>query len=288
MDSPVLSMIKNLTMKRHSLILIIVAIALTGFLYYRPKVVVKNESKANRDQVADTKAAASNNAKGDITTQAPKLSPEEEKQIGALKQKLATASDKIPVYNEIAEAFAKANRFDSAAVYVEKIALAQPTTEHWLRAGDAYYQAFTLALKPENVEHLAGKTRAAYNKVLEKSPRQLQAKTNLAMTYVQTDSPMQAIAMLREVLAEEPNFEPALMNMGVLSMQSNQYTKAADRFRQVLRINPNNVNAQFGLGYSLLELGEKEQAKKILLDLKQKVKEPTLLEELNKTLESIK
>ncbi|WP_165372070.1 tetratricopeptide repeat protein [Emticicia agri] len=275
-------------MKRHSLILIVIAIALTGFLYYRPKVVVKNEAKANRDKVSDNKPAASDNSKPDITTQAPKLSAEEEKEIGDLKQKLATATDKVVVFNEIAEVFAKGNRFDSAAVYVEKIAVAQPTTEHWMRAGDAYYQAFTLALKPENVEYLAGKTRAAYNKVLEKSPRQLQAKTNLAMTYVQTDSPMQAIAMLREVLAEEPNFEPALMNMGVLSMQSNQYAKAADRFRQVLRINPNNVNAQFGLGYSLLELGEKEQAKKLLLDLKQKVKEPTLLEELNKTLESIK
>lgn len=288
MGSAELSMIKNLTMKRHSLILIIVAIALTGFLYYRPKVVVKNEAKANRDQVADNKAGASNNSKNDITTQAPKLTPEEEKQISNLKQKLVSATDKIPVYNEIAEAFAKGNRFDSAAVYVEKIAVAQPTTEHWLRTGDAYYQAFTLALKPENVTYLTAKTRAAYQKVLEKSPRQLQAKTNLAMTYVQTDSPMQAIMMLREVLEEEPNFEPALMNMGVLSMQSNQYAKAADRFRQVLRINPGNVNAQFGLGYSLLELGEKEQAKKLLLDLKQKVKEPTLLEELNKTLESIK
>lgn len=282
-------------MKRHSLILIVIAIALTGFLYYRPKVVVKNEAKANRDKVADNKGKAEEHHEGDghdhsgdITTQAPKLSAEEQKQIDALKQKLATTKDKIPVYNEIAEAFAKGNQFDSAAAYIEKIAVAQPTTEHWLRAGDAYYQAYNLALKPENVESLAGKTRAAYNKVLEKSPRQLQAKTNLAMTYVQTDSPMQAIMMLREVLNEEPNFEPALMQMGVLSMQSNQYAKAADRFRQVLRLNPANVNAQFGLGYSLIELGEKEQAKKILLDLKPKVKEPTLLEELNKTLESIK
>lgn len=295
MDSFALSMIKKTFMKRHSLILIVIAIALTGFLYYRPKVVVKNEAKANRDKVADNKGKAEEHHEGDghdhsgdISTQAPKLSAEEQKQIDALKQKLATAKDKIPVYNEIAEAFAKGNQFDSAAAYIEKIAVAQPTTEHWLRAGDAYYQAYNLALKPENVESLAGKTRAAYNKVLEKSPRQLQAKTNLAMTYVQTDSPMQAIMMLREVLNEEPNFEPALMQMGVLSMQSNQYAKAADRFRQVLRLNPANVNAQFGLGYSLIELGEKEQAKKILLDLKPKVKEPTLLEELNKTLESIK
>lgn len=276
-------------MKKQFIILIVAAIALTGFLYYRPKVVVKNEAKSNRDKVANSKTeVATDNHKDDITTQAPKLSPEQEKQIASLKQKLATANDKKDIYNQLAEIFAVGNRFDSAAAYIEKVALAQPTTESWLRAGDAYFQAYNLALKPENVEYLANKTRNAYHKVLEKSPRQLQAKTNLAMTYVQTDSPMQAIMMLREVLAEEPNYEPALMNLGVLSMQSNQYAKAVDRFRQVLRINPANANAQFGLGFSLLELGEKEQAKKILLDLKQKVKEPTLLEELNKTLESIK
>jgi uncharacterized protein HemY len=276
-------------MKKQFLIIIVAAIALTGFLYYRPTVVVKNEAKSNRDKVADNKGpAAADNHKDDIATQAPKLTPEQEKQIADLKQKLATATDKKAVYNQLAETFALGNRFDSAAVYIEKIALAAPSTENWMRAGDAYLQAYNLALKPENIEYLANKTRNAYHKVLEKSPRQLQAKTNLAMTYVQTDSPMQAIMMLREVLAEEPNYEPALMNLGVLSMQSNQYAKAADRFRQVLRINPSNANAQFGLGYSLLELGEKDQAKKILLDLKEKVKDPTLLQELNKTLESIK
>jgi len=276
-------------MKRHFLILIVIAIALTGFLYSRPKVVVKDEAKSNRDKVVETKATDSkDNSKNDLTTQAPRLSAAQEKQIADLKQKLVAATDKKTVLNEIAQAFATGNRFDSAAAYMEKIAIAEPSTENWTKAGDAYYQAFTLALKQENVTYLAEKTRASYQKVLEKSPRQLQAKTNLAMTYVQTDSPMQAIAMLREVLEEEPNFEPALMNMGVLSMQSNQYAKAADRFRQVLRINPANANAELGLGYSLVELGEKEQAKKIFEDLKKKIKEPTLLEEVNKTLESLK
>jgi len=108
------------------------------------------------------------------------------------------------------------------------------------------------------------------------------------MTYVQSDSPMQAIMMLREVITEEPNYEPALMNLGVLSMQSNQYAKAADRFKQVLRLNPANLNALLGLGYSLIELKEKAQARTIFEDLKKKVKDPTLLEEVNKALESLK
>jgi nitroreductase len=44
-------------MKKNFIILIVVAVALTGFLYSRPKVVVKDEAKANRDKVSETKSA---------------------------------------------------------------------------------------------------------------------------------------------------------------------------------------------------------------------------------------
>jgi tetratricopeptide (TPR) repeat protein len=275
-------------MKRHFVILIALAVALTGFLYSRPKVVVKDEAKANRDKVSDTKEKPKDAADNHSESEAPRLTAEQQKQINDLKQKVATTSDKKALYGQIAQVFAAANRFDSASLYVEKIAISEPSTDNWMRAGDAYYQAFTLALRQENLIFFADKTRACYQKVLDKNPRQLQAKTNMAMTYVQSDSPMQAIMMLREVITEEPNFEPALMNLGVLSMQSGQYDKAADRFKQIIRINPANYNAQLGLGYSLIELKEKAQAKIIFEDLKKKVKDPSLLEEVNKTLDNLK
>lgn len=274
-------------MKKHFIILIVIAVALTGFLYSRPKVVVKDEAKANRDKVSDTKKANKEDQHQEAS-QIPKLSAEQEKQLNELKQKLASASDKPAIYNQIVQVFITANKFDSAAVYAEKIAIADPSTINWMRAGDVYYQAFTLALRQENVSNYAEKTRACYQKVLDKNPRALQAKTNMAMTYVQSDSPMQAIMMLREVITDEPNYEPALMNLGVLSMQSGQYAKAADRFKQVVRINPSNLNALLGLGYSLIEMGEKKQARTIFEDLKVKVKEPNLIEEVNKALESLK
>ena len=274
-------------MKKHFIILIVIAVALTGFLYSRPKVVVKDEAKANRDKVSETKKTNKEDEHQE-TSQAPKLSTEQEKQLNDLKQKLASASDKQAIYNQIVQVFISANKFDSAAVYAEKIAMADPSTINWMKAGDVYYQAFTLALRQENVSNYAEKTRACYQKVLDKNPRALQAKTNMAMTYVQSDSPMQAIMMLREVITDEPNYEPALMNLGVLSMQSGQYAKAADRFKRVIRINPSNLNALLGLGYSLIEMGEKKQARTIFEDLKVKVKEPTLIEEVNKALESLK
>jgi Flp pilus assembly protein TadD len=282
-------------MNRHILIIVGIAIVLTAFLYSRPKIVVKDEAKANRDKVTENKSAdnhgnesADNHGNETEEIHAPKLTVEQQKKVSVLKQKLISDKNSTKILDELAAVYATANRFDSAAYYIEQIALKEPNINHWMRTGDAYYQAFTLALKPENLQMMAEKTQNAYKKVLELNPRQLQAKTNMAMTYVQSGTPMQAIGLLREVLDEEPNFEPALMNLGVLSMQSNQFDKAADRFQQVLRNNPKNTNAQLGLGYSLIELGKKPEARKVFEDLKNKVKDPTLLEEINKALESLK
>jgi thioredoxin-like negative regulator of GroEL len=269
-------------MKLHSIIVIIVAFALSAFLYFQPKSVVKNELKANRDKQKSEKKKETDNHSESLTN-------EQIKKVNELKIKLQKEPQNSTIINkEIAEVFLAANRIDSAAFYVEKIATISPTNENWQRAGDAYFQAFNLAIRQENISSLADKTRFCYNKVLENNPHNLQAKTNLAMTYVGSDTPMQAIMTLREVIDENPNYIPALMNLGVLSMQSNQYDKAYERFRAVLQIDPKNVNAQFGIGYSLIELKKTKEAKEVFLALKNSVKEPSLLEEVNKTLESLK
>ncbi len=273
-------------MKKNFVIPVVISIALVGFLYSRPKVVVKDEAKANRDQVQSKDENSGD--KHQDENQAPPLSAAQEKKLTEFKNLLQQKPSDLGTLEKIADVFVEANRFDSAGIYFEKIAQISSSSDHWLRAGDSYFQAYNLALKAENVSKYAEKTRVCYQKVLGINPRQLQAKTNMAMTYVQSDSPMQAIMMLREVITEEPNYEPALMNLGVLSMQSGQYDKAADRFKQVIRLNPNNVNALLGLGYSLIELKDKSNAKIIFEDLKKKVKEPSLMEEVNKALESLK
>ncbi|MFN3852341.1 MAG: tetratricopeptide repeat protein [Spirosomataceae bacterium] len=278
-------------MKRHFLILIILAVALTGFLFSRPKVVVKDEAKANRDKPTAQNSTAKSEDNHDEDSHTMKLSAELQKKVDDFKKQLVNAKDnaqKGKLLTEIAEVFAQGGRVDSAAKYIEQIAVAEPTPANWKKAGDTYFQAFNLALRQENMSSLAEKTRFCYQKVLDTNPRDLSAKTNVAMTYVGSETPMQAIMTLREVLEEDPNYVPALMNLGVLSMQSNQYDKAMERFRSVLRIDPNNINAEFGLGYSLIELDRKDDARKVFQDLKTKVKEPTLVEEVNKTLESLK
>ena len=96
------------------------------------------------------------------------------------------------------------------------------------------------------------------------------------MTYVNTPNPMQGILMLREVIDTDPTNELALFNLGILSMRSNQYSKAADRFKQILTNNPANTKAKFYLGLTLVELGNKEEARKILGQVKKEEKDPVI------------
>lgn len=271
-------------MRTQLIIIVCLAVGLSVFLYTRPKVVIKNEAGATRDQTAQTET------KKNGESHSPDLSAEQKQQLNELKQQLATQDDAagIPTLEKIAELFVVANIADSAGYFYELVAQKQPTENNWLRAGDMYFQAYNLALQNQNVQSFAEKTQQCYKNVLAKKPNNLHAMTNLAMTYVASASPMEAIGMLRQVLEINPNYEPALMNMGVLSLQSNQYDKAAGRFRQVLRINPINYNAQLGLAYSLIELKEPVEAKELLESLQKKNLDPNLKLEVENTLQNLK
>ena len=110
----------------------------------------------------------------------------------------------------------------------------------------------------------------------------------MAMTYVNTPSPMQGIMLLREVLDADPTNELALFNLGILSMRSNQYTKAVERFQQILSSHPQNTKAQFYLGVRLVELGRTEEAVKVLADVKQKEKDPVIQQAISELEKRIK
>ena len=84
------------------------------------------------------------------------------------------------------------------------------------------------------------------------------------MTYANSANPMQAVMLLREVIAQDPKNEQALFNLGLLSVRSGQYDKAVERFSEVLKNNPDNLQAKLYLGMSHFELGDNPKAKQLL------------------------
>ena len=83
--------------------------------------------------------------------------------------------------------------------------------------------------------------------------------------------------MIREVLKKEPENTFAIMSLGKLSIQSGQYDKAIERFKQLLEIQKDNVEAKFLLAVSFGETGKKEDALKLLEEIKKTSKDPAVL-----------
>ncbi|AQG81879.1 tetratricopeptide repeat protein [Spirosoma montaniterrae] len=276
-------------MNKYVLFVIGIAVLATVGLFSLPKVVVRNEGK-QLSAARGGRTTDSLNAAASVGTPDPSqpdrsamhekpMTPEQKKQIDVLRaawassgesQKEATAEKLIAVFREL-------TRFDSAAFYAGQLATAQPTERNLLRAGDQYFEAYTFAVDEQKTASLGQKTRDFYQKVLAKNPTLLAAKANMAMTFVNTNTPMQGIMLLREVLEQDPTNELALFNLGLLSMRSNQYERAIERFRQILVNNPSSRKAQFYLGISLAEAGQKAEAQKVLAQVKQQEKDPQIL-----------
>lgn len=269
-------------MKKSILLSCVLAVALVGTLFSLPKVVVNNKGKEvdkEKGQSAATASAAP--AAGESSSKShdgAALTPDQQKVVDQLRSGFNQAGDKDKVAAgiKLSDEFAKLQKFDSAAFYAEKVALLSPAIENLMRAGDRYYEAYGFAVDEQKAKNLGSKTREYYQKAIDQNPGLLTAKANMAMTYVNTENPMQGILMLREVIDADPTNELALFNLGILSMRSNQYSKAADRFRQILTNNPSNTKAKFYLGLSLVELGDKEQASKVLSEVKKEEKDPVI------------
>ncbi|WP_128543196.1 tetratricopeptide repeat protein [Larkinella soli] len=269
-------------MNKSILLVVGAGILLTAGLYSLPKVVVRNEdrkltnARTTDPQTAVRDSAVLRNDRSDLHT--PSLSPEQQRELAGLKSRFASAgSDQKPAAGEaLIQAYRKVSRFDSAAYVSEQLVKLAPSDAGVLRTGDLYYEAYGFAADNNRSAALGAKTREYYQKALDGNPNLLAAKANMAMTYVSTQTPMQGIMLLREVLQQDPTNELALFNMGLLSMRSGQYKRAEERFRAILSAHPGNTKAQFYLAISLSETGRKEEARKLLADVKEREKDPTI------------
>jgi tetratricopeptide (TPR) repeat protein len=240
------------------IILLVASAALIWLIFQLPKSVVENEAS-----METTGATSGDTVASHIQThsQAPEAVQGRIREFrtliagGAEKEKNAIFADSL------ANLYRKANRFDSAGWFAEEASKFFNTTRSWTKAGDNYYQAYTLALDQAKQGLMATKAQEFYGKVLAKEPDNLEVKTKMAMTYLTSPSPMQGITMLREVLAKDPKNELALFNMGMLSIQSGQHDRAIERLTELVKVNPDHLQGQLLLGIAWAGKGEKELAR---------------------------
>lgn len=276
--------VANLLMKKTRIILLVVAAGMVAILFFLPKAVVENESQLQSSGPAIDSASAS----GSPHRPAPRSIRNTINRLrarylsGGSEQKSAIFADSLIV------PYQQAGLYDSAAWYAEQANTFFNSSESLLKAANAWYEAYTFAVDREKQRVLAEKTRALFEQVLQKDPKNGDAKTKIAMTYMSSESPMKGIQMLREVVEADPRNELALFNLGMLAIQSGQYGRAVDWFSRLLAVNADHLQGNLLLGVAYMNQGEKEKARQQFEHVKKLDSDPAVhatvdsyLQELN-------
>lgn len=225
-------------------------------IFFLPKAVVNNKKMAARDSTVSPPTMAETDA--DHSLDSTTLSGVEE-----LKKEISTTKvekEKSKMYARLANTFLKANRFDSAGAYFEKASELTADPKLVYKAGSAYFEGITFASNPTKVDFLSDKAREMLEKIEDGDPNSIEAQGKIAMTWVNSETPMKGILKLRELADKNPKNEYLAYQLGLLSFQSGQFQKAVTRFESVIKLNHQNVNAFFYLAQSLKELGKKREA----------------------------
>lgn len=273
-------------MQKSQIIVLAGSVALCGLLYSFPKVLVSDKDKVlNGARTSGAAGAAAGEAH--LAT----MPAEGAANLSRLRLGFAQSRDtekKVKFADSLASTFRQFSQYDSAAYYTGVVALANPSSDNLLKAGDAYYDAFNFSSDAGQAGQMGEKARDYYQKVLAQKPDQLDTKARMAMTYVTTDNPMQGISMLREILQQDPDNQTALLNLGLLSIRSGQYDKAIERFEQILQKDPAHEPARFYLGISYAEMGQPEKAKPVLQGIKENTNDPVMRSTAEEYLKNLK
>jgi tetratricopeptide (TPR) repeat protein len=269
-------------MRNTRIFLILAAVVLVAILYYLPKAVVENDSQMQSAPDSTASAPFASSPHG----QTPKAI---RNNINRLRTRYLSSlsEEKNAIFaDSLVSLYGKAGLFDSAAWFAERATTFFNTDESLLKAGNAYYEAF--AVDQEKQKYLAEKTREIFGKILVKYPKNLEVKTKMAMTFLSSGAPMQGIAMLREVLADDPKNELALFNMGMLSIQSGQYPKAVEWLEKLDAVNDQHLQGQLLLGVAYMNTGQKDKARQQFEKVKKMDKDPSVQATADSYLDELK
>lgn len=271
-------------MKRLQIIIIVLAVLSVAGLYSLPRMVVdndENEAQAMGEQPLP---------EGDVTNHSTDIPEEALPRLERWKGELILSGeilDNEPALDSLMSVFRELNKYDSAAQYAGAFADRYQETDHWRKAGDAFYEAFTFAVEESKSQQLSQEARKYYDKILDSGVNDLDVKNNIAMLLVDSSVPMQGIMMLREILAEDPKHEKARLNMGTLSIRSQQFDRGVEHFEILVKNYPDNLEGNYFLGVCYLETGQLEKAKAQFEKVKTMDSDPMVQTTVNEFLERI-
>lgn len=199
---------------------------------------------SDRDEVAEAVPTQATQPSGEAVPpgQLPSLDtplpPQVEQRVAELRTEAATAEGeaKAELLAQMVNLLEGSGRLDLAAPEQEALAQIENTPDAWRHAGNLYYDWMSVVQAPEQKIPIAQRAIAAYEEVLELEPNNLDARTDMAVAYLNTNNPMQGVEEITSVLAADSLHIPARFNYGIMLAMIGRVDKARTQFELVKEI----------------------------------------------------
>jgi tetratricopeptide (TPR) repeat protein len=283
-------------MNKKQIVVAVVIVAIMGYLYSLP---VKGLIKpgAARDNAQTAQPAAKAPSASNVTVQT--VSEPAKTAIGAalsakindLEGQLNNAkndAEKLSLQKQLAARWDDVNQPAPSAFYYQAVARTDNSYTSWLNAGSRFNDAFKITQDTAVTPAFITGAVEAFTNALKLKPQSLEAKTGLGVAYVNGGaSPMQGIALLREVVAQDPNNISANLNLGLFSMKSGQFDKAVQRFKTIIAQKP-SFETYFYLAETYKQLGQKPEAIAAYEKCKEMMPDPVFGQRIDQYIKELK
>ncbi len=153
-----------------------------------------------------------------------------------------------------------------AGYYYQKLAEEKQQDEKlWALTGKKFFEAQATVDDSASYAYFVDLSIRAYEKALTMNPKNLDAKAEQAVNYIEgKGETMRGVGLLREIVQVDPDNRKALLYLGILSVQSNQLDKAVERFQKLTQLPPDgDTNYPYYyryLGQVYASMGQKDKA----------------------------
>jgi tetratricopeptide (TPR) repeat protein len=280
-------------MNKKQIVLAVAIVAVMGYLYYLPvKGLIKPSQTHDAAQPAQATKAASNVTAQTVSGPAKAaIGDPLSAKINDLEARLQKASgdaEKLSLQKQLAASWDDVNQPAPAAFYYQAVARKNNSYDTWLTAGNRFNDAFKTTQDTAVTPAFITGAVESFTNALKLKPQSLEGKTGLGVAYVNGGaSPMQGIALLREVIAQDPENVNANLNLGLFSMKSGQFDKAVQRFKTVIAHKP-DFESYFYLAETYKQLGQKPEAIAAYEKCKQLMPNPAFGQRIDQYIKELK
>lgn len=270
------------------LILILVGIVLSVFLYNQPKFVVEH------DQALTTKPEEQEVPTSSDNTHSLSLTEDQILLANSLSKKISEYAgnvDKISIFaDSLGDLYYNNYLYDSASKYYGLVFQNLKSPEKGLKLADSYFKQFEFAENDTQRKEQAIQTRGLYETLVKENGKNELAETRIAMLKVITEPmPMAGISELNALIQNNPENISARMYLAEFQMTVHKFEKAKEHLEYVLKKEPTNFKALVYAADCYLQLGEKNKVENILNSLEKlnTKKDPYILQFVQQKREEI-